>query len=169
MDSLCGGGAFASREIDNAAVSKKITIVKKALKKHNGTKLKAADALTKFGGAEIAALVGALLEASEQNVAVLVDGFIVTAATLVAVNLSPNVCRVLFFTSQSAEKGQQAAVDMIRAIAKKNNIPLPAPPALSMGLRMGEATAALLAVPILRSTTTLFRDMATIQEILLSS
>ena len=126
----------------------------------------AAVALANLGGAEIAALVGAMLEAADRNVAVLVDGFIATAAALVAVSMSPNVCHVLFLTSNSAEKGQRAAIDQIQAIATENDVPVPASPILSMNLRMGEGTAALLSVPILQSAAAIMQDMATIQDIL---
>jgi nicotinate-nucleotide--dimethylbenzimidazole phosphoribosyltransferase len=85
---------------------------------------------------------------------------------LVAVRMKPSVCNVLFFTTKSAEKGQQVAIQHIQAIAREHNLPVPASPALSMGLRMGECTGALLAVPILQSSTAMIANMATIQDIL---
>eukprot|EP00531_Pseudo-nitzschia_arenysensis_P013077 CAMPEP_0116123378 /NCGR_PEP_ID=MMETSP0329-20121206/4718_1 /TAXON_ID=697910 /ORGANISM="Pseudo-nitzschia arenysensis, Strain B593" /LENGTH=374 /DNA_ID=CAMNT_0003617293 /DNA_START=46 /DNA_END=1166 /DNA_ORIENTATION=+ len=140
---LCGGGAFASHTADADKIKRKIEIVETALKKHKGSLI---SVLSKVGGAEVAALVGAMIEASDRNIAVLVDGFIVTAAALVAVRMKPSVCNALFFTTKSAEKGQVAAIEQIQNIAKENNFPVPASPALSMGLRMGECTGALLAV-----------------------
>ena len=167
VEAVCGGGAFAARTINEDAVTKKIDIVTRALNKYSRISMPAAVALANLGGAEIAALVGALLEAADRNVAVLVDGFIATAAALVAVSMSPNVCHVLFLTSNSAEKGQRAAIDKIQAIASENNIsPIPASPVLSMNLRMGEGTAALLSVPILQSAAAIMQEMATIQDIL---
>jgi len=166
VESVCGGGAFAARTINEDAVSKKIDIVTRALNRFLPVNTPAAVVLANFGGAEIAALAGAMLEAADRNVAVLVDGFIATAAALVAVSISPNVCHVLFLTSNSAEEGQKAAIEQIQAIASQNNIPVPASPVLSMSLRMGEGTAALLSVPILRSAAAIMQDMATIQDIL---
>ena len=166
VENLCGGGAFASRMVDNDVIKKKIGIVERALKKHIGSLKESFSILSKVGGAEIAALVGAMIEASDRNIAVLVDGFIVTTAALVAVRMKPSVCNVLFFTTKSAEKGQQVAIQQIQAIAREHNLPVPASPALSMGLRMGECTGALLAVPILQSSTAMIANMATIQEIL---
>ena len=166
VESVCGGGAFAARAINEDAVSKKVDIVTRALSRYSRVNMPAAVALANLGGAEIAALVGAMLEAADRNVAVLVDGFIATAAALVAVSMSPNVCHVLFLTSNSAEKGQKAAIDQIQAIATENNVPVPASPILSMNLRMGEGTAALLSVPILQSAAAIMQDMATIQDIL---
>ena len=166
VEELCDGGAFASHTADNDKIKKKIEIVERALKKHTGSLNESYSILSKVGGSEIAALVGAMIEASDQNVAVLVDGFIVTAAALVAVRMKPSVCNALFLTTKSAEKGQQAAIEEIQAIAKDHNLPVPASPVLSMGLRMGEGTGALLAVPILQSSAAMITNMATIQDIL---
>ncbi|KAG7356715.1 nicotinate-nucleotide-dimethylbenzimidazole phosphoribosyltransferase [Nitzschia inconspicua] len=168
VENVCGGGAFASRTADESAIKKKVDIVSRALKRHKDTLKESAIVLSKLGGAEIAALVGALLEASDRSIPVLVDGFIVSVAALVAVGVKPSVCNVLFFSTRSAEKGQLVAVHQIQQMAKKCNLPTPTDPILSMGLRMGEGTGALLATPILQSAATMVANMATIQEILSS-
>ena len=124
------------------------------------------NALAKIGGAEIAALVGAILEASNQDIPILIDGLIVTAAALVAATISPNACRIMFLSTKSVEPGQIAAVARIQELAETNNITVPTSPALDMGLRMGEATGGLLAVPLLRSAAALINEMGTIAEIL---
>lgn len=166
VESLCGGGAFASRIVDIDVIKKKVGIVKRALQKHKVSPKEPFSILSKVGGAEVAALVGAMIEASNRNIAVLVDGFIVTAAALVAVRMKPNVCNTLFFSTKSVEKGQETAIKAIQAIALEHNIPIPASPILSMNLRMGECTGALLSVPILKSSTAMVANMATIQDIL---
>jgi pyruvate/2-oxoglutarate dehydrogenase complex dihydrolipoamide acyltransferase (E2) component len=118
-------------------------------------------ALAKLGGAEIAARGGAILEASERDVPVLVDGFVVTAAALVAAAISPAACRVMFFASKSGdETGQGAAMAKVRAIARENGIDIQEGPALSMGLRMGEGSGAMPAEVLNR--------MGTIKELLSS-
>jgi len=171
-EEVCGGGAFATKEASQEVISKKIGIVDRALARHYGTNgsrqrnVQGADALAKLGGAEIASLVGAFLEASSRDIPVLVDGFIATAAALVAVSLSPNVCHVLFFASQSAEPGHRAAVEKIQEIALANSLPIDTKPILSMGLRLGGGTAAMLAVPILQSSAKMLSDMVTIQDII---
>ena len=165
-DSVCGGGAYAAKTINEEALSKKVQIVKRALKRHERGGIPASVALANLGGAEIAAMVGAMLEASERDIAVLVDGFIATAAALVAVGISPNACHCMFLTTNSAEKGQKAAIENIQAAADLNHIPMPPYPVLSMGLRMGEGTAAIMSVPIIRSAAAVMSDMATIQDIL---
>jgi nicotinate-nucleotide--dimethylbenzimidazole phosphoribosyltransferase len=166
VENVCGGGAFTSQSADKAAIAKKVGIVTRALRKHKGMLTEPAMVLSKMGGSEIAALVGALLEASERNIPILIDGFIATAAALVAVGIKPGVCNVLFLSTKSSEKGQIAAIKQIQATARENKLPVPADPILSMGLRMGEATGALLAVPILQSAASMVTQMATIQEIL---
>jgi len=166
VESVCGGGAMTGREVDQASIAKKISIVKKAIMLHGSSIQGAMDALERLGGAEIAALVGAILEASERNLAILVDGFIVTTAALLAALLSPYVCRVLLLATQSAEIGQLAAIQRIQSIAQENGIPRLESPAITMGLRMGEASAALLAVPILRIATVVLSEMGTIQDII---
>jgi nicotinate-nucleotide--dimethylbenzimidazole phosphoribosyltransferase len=167
IEDLCGGGAYTSRTADEAVIKKKVAIVRKALKNHEGvSSSEPAKVLAKLGGAEIAALSGAILEAGNRSIPILVDGFIVTAAALVAACMDPSVCRVLFLATKSAEKGQLAAIEEIQAISQRHNLPVLSQPALSMGLRMGEGTGALLAVPILKSAASMVTNMATIQEIL---
>lgn len=172
---LCGGGAFASHTADKGKIQRKIEIVETALKKHkidrslDNESFQQKDAITILalvGGSEVAALVGAMIEASERNIAILVDGFIVTVAALVAVRMKPSVCNALFLATKSAEQGQIAAIEQIQDIAREHNLPVPASPVLSMGLRMGECTGALLAVPILQSSAAMVSNMATIQDIL---
>ncbi|KAI2509963.1 phosphoribosyltransferase [Fragilaria crotonensis] len=168
-EKLVDGGASLAREVDQGLVCKKIGIVKKALSNHSSSTGPAegmASMLAKFGGAEIATLVGAILQASEQNMPVVVDGFIVTVAALVASLISPSSIRVMFFATQSAEKGQAVALQKIRDISMQSGIPVPAVPALSMQLRMGEATAALIAVPLLRCACKVLCEMATLQQII---
>lgn len=167
-ETVCGGGAFASRDANEEAIKKKTDIVRRALLHHKGTLRESAMVLSRVGGAEIAALVGAMLEASDRSIPLLIDGFIVTAAALVAVGIQPSVCKILFLCTKSAEKGQLAAVKKIQEIARNSNLPAPADPVLSMGLRMGEGTGALLAAPILQSAASMVTNMATIQEILSS-
>jgi nicotinate-nucleotide--dimethylbenzimidazole phosphoribosyltransferase len=167
-EQLVSGGATVTREADPNHVRKKIIIVRKALSATHSleTDYNVASILARFGGAEIVAMVGAILQASEQSIPILVDGFIVTVAALAASLLSPNCIRVLFLATQSVECGQSIAIQRIHDLAKQNGIPFSPLPALNMQLRMGEATGALLAVPILRSACAIISDMATLEEIL---
>lgn len=121
-ENLVDGGAMLARDVDQALMLRKIGIVKKALSKRkycSGSVMGVATTLVTFGGAEIATLVGAILQASEQNLPVLLDGFIVTVAALVASYLAPSRCRVFLFSTQSAEKGHEVAVKKIQEFPGK--------------------------------------------------
>lgn len=175
VECLCDGGAHASHTKDEAAVARKAAIVRKALELHGGSssvplqQRPAMALLAQFGGAEMAGLVGAVLEASDSGIPVLVDGFIVTVAVLVAATVSPHACRVLLFCSRSSERGQVVALARIRRIASEASVSLQAgPPAFDLGLRLGEGTAALLAVSLLKAAAAMLNEMATIDDILLS-
>jgi len=170
VDILCGGGATTSREGDESKsiISNKISIIKQAMAHHGALTMpnNPTLALKNVGGTEIAAIVGGILEASERNIAVIVDGFIVTVAAMVACLISPNVSRLLLFATKSTEIGQAIAIDTIRKVASNNSIPRPAEPALNMSLRMGEGTGALMAVPLLRSAAAVLSELATLEEVL---
>lgn len=171
VKSLCGTGASTTRDgIDDDVIAKKISIIEEAMAYHNAaTMLKGAPlpTLAAVGGAEIAAIVGGILESTERDIPILVDGFIVTTAAMIACYMNPEVTRNLLFATQSTERGQAIAMNVINDIAKSNNVPAPVlPPALNMNLRMGEGTGALLAIPLLRSACTVVADLATLNEVL---
>src|SRR5206468_491592 len=77
--------------IDGATWSRKIGVIERALAHHQLDSMRPLDVLAKVGGFEIAGLVGVTLAAAARRIAVVVDGFIATAATLVAVELCPRV------------------------------------------------------------------------------
>eukprot|EP00804_Cyclotella_cryptica_P029254 CCRYP_011679-RC/>CCRYP_011679-RC protein AED:0.03 eAED:0.03 QI:164/0.83/0.85/1/0.16/0/7/2937/696 len=165
---LCGSGASTSRDgVNEDIVTKKISIVEEAIKYHGASKLKGQPykALKAVGGAEIAAIVGGMLEASERNVVVLVDGFICSTAAMIACLINPMVSRGLLFATESTEKGQAVALEEIAKIALANSIPPPEGPALRMKLRMGEGTGGLSAVPLARTACATL-SIGTLEEVL---
>lgn len=109
--------------------------------------------LREAGGLEIAALVGAMMEAPAHGLATVVDGYIVTAAALVAVRLRPELRNTLFYAHRSAEPGHAAALEALGA-----------EPMLDLGLRLGEGSGAVLALPLLRGAAAVLRDMATFES-----
>ena len=138
VELLCGTGASTARDgIDDDAIAKKISIVKLAMNYHKASSLlgKPLKALEAVGGAEICAMVGGMLESSERNAPILVDGFISTTAAMIASMIDASVTRVLLFATQSTEKGQAIALNVIKDIALSNNYPAPTEPALNMKLR----------------------------------
>jgi nicotinate-nucleotide--dimethylbenzimidazole phosphoribosyltransferase len=107
-------------------------------------------ALAAFGGFEIAMLAGAALDCAARRVPVIVDGFIVTAAVLVAARLEPAVARHCVFAHRSAEPGHARLLEALGA-----------EPLLDLGLRLGEGSGAALAVPLVRAAARLLGEMAT--------
>jgi nicotinate-nucleotide--dimethylbenzimidazole phosphoribosyltransferase len=113
------------------------------------------DVLSEFGGLEIAMMAGAVLGAASRRRPILIDGFISSAAALVAIRLCPAAREYCVFSHRSAEKGH----DLVLAA-------LGARPLLDLGLRLGEGTGALLAVPLLRAAARLLTDVADLSDVL---
>jgi len=105
--------------------------------------------LSEVGGFEIVQMVGAILAAAQAGITVLIDGFIVTSAALVAYRMHPEVREYLIFAHQSNEQAHLAM------LAELNAEPL-----LNLGLRLGEGTGAALALPMLQASVSFYNDMA---------
>jgi nicotinate-nucleotide--dimethylbenzimidazole phosphoribosyltransferase len=106
--------------------------------------------LERFGGFEIAMMCGAMLKAAECGMVVLVDGFVATAAVLVAHALYPDFLGYCVFTHLSAEPGHGRMLE-----------PLGARPLLRLDMRLGEGTGCALAYPLLQSALRFLEEMAT--------
>lgn len=113
------------------------------------------EVLAEFGGLEIAMMAGAILGAASQRRPVIVDGFIATAAALVAVRLAPEARGYCVFAHRSAERGHDLALQALGAT-----------PLLDLRLRLGEGTGAILAVPLLRAASRLLTDVADLSDVL---
>jgi nicotinate-nucleotide--dimethylbenzimidazole phosphoribosyltransferase len=109
--------------------------------------------LAEFGGFEIAMMAGAMLAAAERGMLLLIDGFIVTSALLVAAEIAPAIGDYCVFCHRSAEPGHQA---QLRA--------LHAEPLLDLGLRLGEGSGAALAWPLVRSAVAFLNEMASFES-----
>jgi len=102
------------------------------------------------GGLEIAAMTGLILGAARDGIAVVVDGFISTAAAAIAFAVEPRVRGYLFAGHQSEEPGHRVLFEYIGL-----------KPILSLNMRLGEGTGAVLAMPIIESAVCLYNEMAT--------
>jgi nicotinate-nucleotide--dimethylbenzimidazole phosphoribosyltransferase len=149
--SLTGAGTG----LDVAAQKRKSDVIESALALHGLRRQPAAplDVLSAVGGLEIAALVGALIAAGQQRIAVLVDGFIVSVAALVATGLNASCRPYLMFTHRSAEQGHHRVLQSLDAA-----------PLLDLDLRLGEGSGAALALPLVRMACALHTGMATFAE-----
>ena len=105
--------------------------------------------LAEFGGFEIAMMTGALLAAAEARMTLVIDGFIVTSALLVAARLHPAILDYCVFAHRSGEPGHQIQMDALGGKAL-----------LDLGLRLGEGTGAALALPILQAAAGFLNEMA---------
>src|SRR5690606_15229353 len=111
------------------------------------------DVLAKVGGLEIAALTGAMLAAASARVPVILDGFITGAAALAAVAFDPAVRDYMIAAHRSVEPGHILILERLDLY-----------PLLDLRLRLGEASGAALAAPLLDAAIALLNDMATFAE-----
>jgi nicotinate-nucleotide--dimethylbenzimidazole phosphoribosyltransferase len=138
--------------LDAAGVERKRAAVAAAVARH-GAPLPARAALLAVGGLELAALAGAILEAARRRLPVVLDGYPVAAAALAATGLEPAAGECLVAGHRSAEPGH----DLVLA-------ELGLEPLLDLRLRLGEASGALIALPIVAAAGALHREMATFAE-----
>ena len=139
--------------LDSHGVAHKAEVIARSLALHDLSCDEPLDVLRCLGGFEIAALTGAYLAAAQHGIPVLIDGFITTVAAMLAVQINPEVRGWLLFAHTSAEPGHQRVLDAL--VAK---------PLLHLGMRLGEASGAAVAVPLLRVACVLHNDMATFAE-----
>lgn len=136
------------------ALQLKIKAIDQALKRSKANAPE--DILASLGGFEIAALVGFYLEAKVLNLPVLVDGFICSTACLIATRMDPSVRRVLIPATLSGEPHHHKIVAALD-IGK---------PILDLQMRLGEASGAALALPLIKSSIGLLDGMATLSSVL---
>jgi nicotinate-nucleotide--dimethylbenzimidazole phosphoribosyltransferase len=148
LDTCVGRGTG----LDDTRLAHKRAVLARCLEVHRdaGTPL---SALAAFGGFETAMLVGAVLAAAAARRIVVVDGFIVGAAVLVAARVEPAVLECCVFAHRCAEPGH---APLLAALG--------AEPLLDLGLRLGEGSGAALAMPLLRAAAALLADMATFED-----
>lgn len=134
--------------LDDTGLTRKQQLLAQATER-TGTVSDPAEALRQFGGFEIATMVGVILAAAERRMVVLIDGFVVGAAALVACHMDPAARDYCVYCHRSAEAGhriQLAAMD--------------AQPLLDLGMRLGEGTGVALAWPLVQAAVAFLNDMA---------
>lgn len=137
--------------LDDSQLDKKTLLLKEISQKYEANTPEVI--LATFGGLEIAAMVGAFLEAKKQDMVVMVDGFIASAAALTASKMDATILENCVFCHQSDEKGHKLLMDY-----------LDAKPLLNLGLRLGEGTGAAIALPIVRSAVAFVNEMASFDD-----
>lgn len=149
IESIVGRGTG----IDDEGLIRKIAAIKKAIAVNQPRKGDGIDILHKVGGYEIGGLTGVVLAASKHRVPVLIDGFISTAAALIARLLKPVVCQYILAAHLSEERGHGK---MLEILNKK--------PILDLGMRLGEGTGAALAMHIVEAAVRILNEMATFES-----
>jgi nicotinate-nucleotide--dimethylbenzimidazole phosphoribosyltransferase len=139
--------------VDDAGLAHKVQVIEQAIALNQPNPKDALDVLSKVGGLEIAGLAGVMIAAAARRIPVVVDGFISTAAAMIAVGLVPDVRNYLFSAHQSVEIGHQA---MLKHLELE--------PLLDLNLRLGEGTGAALAFLLIEASARILREMATFDE-----
>ena len=143
----------AGAGLDAAGIARKLAIAERTAARSAATA--PLDVLSEFGGYEIAMMAGAVLGSAERRRPVVIDGFIATAAALVAVRLQPAARGYCVFSHRSAERGHTLLLEA-----------LDAKPYLDLGLRLGEGTGAVMAVPLVRAAAGILSGMADLSDVL---
>lgn len=149
------GGLVVGRGtgVDDAGWQRKVEAVDKAIGLHHPEPTDGLDVLAKLGGFEIGGLAGAMLAAASRRVPILLDGFISTAAALIAVQIAPQARHYLIAAHRSQENGH---ILMLEWLGLR--------PLLDLDLRLGEGSGAALALPIVEAACKLVTEMATFGE-----
>jgi len=140
--------------LDGAGVARKTEFVEQALRRHGADPERPLHVLQHLGGFEIAALTGFMAAGAALRAPVLVDGFIASAAALVACRLRPDIRDYLIFSHHSAEAGHAAFIEKFEIR-----------PLLDLDLRLGEGSGAALAIPLVEAAVRMFNEMATFDEL----
>jgi len=137
--------------INREQLAKKIALVRQAVARIQDKS--PINILCEVGGFEIAQICGAMLATAQAGRLIVVDGFIVTAAALLAVKMQPQARDYMIFAHESEEIGHQLMLQL-----------LDAKPLLNLGLRLGEGTGAALALPLIQATVSFYNQMATFES-----
>lgn len=135
--------------LDDAGLEKKRALLALALAHWPERNDAPLDVLARFGGFEIALLSGAMLAAAKAGMVLVIDGFIVTSALLVAARIAPEILDYCVFSHCSNETGHRLQLAWLKGEAL-----------LDLGLRLGEGTGAALALPLLNSACAFLNKMA---------
>jgi nicotinate-nucleotide--dimethylbenzimidazole phosphoribosyltransferase len=145
----CGRGTG----IDDQRLAHKTKLVAEAAARHKGNCRDGLDLLRCLGGLELAAIVGAVIAARMARTAVLLDGYVCTAAAASLADLLPGALAHCQVAHVSAEPGHRRLLERLEMRAL-----------LDFDMRLGEASGAVLALPLLKAACACHNDMATFAE-----
>lgn len=146
------GCVGAGAGLNDDGIARKQQVIEAAVARHAGVE-QPLDVLRTFGGYEIAMMAGAMLAAAQRRMTLLVDGFIVTSALLVAAKLVPEVLDYCVFSHCSNERGHRHMLECLNAR-----------PLLQLGLRLGEGSGCALVLPLVQAAAAFLCEMATFES-----
>lgn len=140
--------------IDDQALAHKARVIDSALRRAGARAADPVETLTALGSADLAATTGYLLAAAQDGVPVLLDGLMSVACALTADRIEPGAAEWYAAGHRSTEPAQSLA------LAKLGREPL-----LDLGMRLGEGSGAIAAVPLVRSAAAVLRDVALLSDL----
>ncbi|MFB6394535.1 nicotinate-nucleotide--dimethylbenzimidazole phosphoribosyltransferase [Polymorphospora lycopeni] len=144
--------------IDDGTYERKVAVVRAALARHAPDPADPVGVLAAVGGLEHAALAGFVLAGAARRVPVLVDGVIAAAGALAAAALAPDARGAMVAGHRSAEPGATVALRHLGLT-----------PLLDLGMRLGEGSGAMLAVPVVAAAVRVLHEVATFDSAGVSS
>ena len=142
----------AGAGLNNEGVKHKYQVLKRALDNYQGNR-STEDVMRYFGGLEMVMAVGAMLQAAELKMIILVDGFIMTNCILAASQLYPEILQYAIFGHCGDEAGHKSILEFLNAH-----------PLLNLGMRLGEGTGAICAYPIIDSAVRMINEMSSFEK-----
>lgn len=139
--------------ITDEMLIKKIDIIKESIHLNQPDPTDPIDVLGKLGGFEIAGIAGLIIGAASNRIPIVMDGFISTAAALVAVSLNPVINEYIFAAHKSQERGHEVLLEWLKQ-----------KPILDLSLRLGEGTGAVLGMSLIESGVKILREVLTFEE-----
>ena len=139
--------------IDDATLEMKIKTIEGAIRINQPDEKDPIDVLAKVGGFEFGGMVGVMLAAAAHGIPVVIDGFVVGAAALIAYELAPAVKEYMIAAHLSVERGHSVILDHIGL-----------KPLLDLNMRLGEGTGAALGMSIIEAACKILNEMATFEE-----
>ncbi len=157
---LAAIGGYTAQEVvgrgtlvNDQVLEIKVRAIERALEINKPNCQDGLDVLAKVGGLEIAGLAGVILGAAARRIPVLIDGFITTAAALVACKIQPKARQYIIASHLSGEQGHRLMLDQLRLT-----------PVVNLNMRLGEGTGAALTMHIVEAATRIIGEMASFDE-----
>lgn len=137
--------------VDTEKYNRKVQLLSDAISNHSTSNFE--ETLACFGGFEIIQMAGAMLEAYNKNMIILVDGFIASVSYLIASIKNPNIKKNAIFCHCSSEKAHSTLLNYLNA-----------DPLINLKMRLGEGSGVAVAFPIVQSAVAFFNEMASFES-----